>query len=81
MMRWLPIAATGGIGALAGIVGMPWAAQVALSSMDLATYFGQHYLQYRLASKALDKADRRGVPEIMLALTGQPHRRRQRRRR
>lgn len=75
-MRWLPVAATGGIGALAGVVGMPWAAQLALSSMVLATYFGQHYLQYRLASKALDKADQRGAAEIMNALTGQPQRRR-----
>lgn len=75
-MRWHPIAAAGGIGALAGVVGMPWAAQLVLSSMVLAACFGQHYLQYRLASKALDKADQRDVAEIMNALTGQPQRRR-----
>jgi hypothetical protein len=78
MMRWLPLAAGGGAGVMGGIAGMPWGAQLALGLTGLAVYLGQQYLQYRLGSKALDLADRPGVPEIMATLAGRPCRVRRR---
>jgi hypothetical protein len=51
---------------------MPWGAQLVLGLGGLAVYVVQSYWHYRLASKALDRALRPGVPDVVRALVSEP---------